>query len=200
MNILLVHGLGRTPGSLFPVAAALRKAGHHTHFFGYSSTIESLDGIVQRLVGKLKRLGSPIGLVAHSLGCILLRLALPRVPELRVHHFAMLGPPNQPPALARYFWRFLPFRIFSGSCGKMLATAGEYESIPIPSCPTTIFAGTAGPRGRLSLCGRDPSDGIVRVSETMMEGHTPLEYPVLHTWMMNDARIHAVIVSKMSQS
>ena len=200
MNILLVHGLGRTPASMFPVAAALRKVGHRVHFFGYSCTFESRDRIVRRLILKLQSFRSPIGLVAHSLGCILLRLALPHVPQLRIHHFAMLGPPNRPPRLAAVFWRWRPFRWFSQSCGKLLATASAYDSIPVPTCPTTIFAGTAGPTGRLGLCRGEPNDGVVRVTETVLDGHPPpVEYPVWHSFMMNDARIQAEIVRLMSE-
>ena len=46
MLVLLVHGLGRTPLSLFGLASALRRAGHRTRFFAYSPTFESLPRIV----------------------------------------------------------------------------------------------------------------------------------------------------------
>ena len=46
MNILLVHGLGRTPCSMFRLGTALRRAGHRTGYFGYSPTFESLTGIL----------------------------------------------------------------------------------------------------------------------------------------------------------
>ena len=149
---------------------------------------------------KLAGFDSPLGLVGHSLGGILLRIAIPLVPQLCVHHLVMLGTPNKSPRLAKFFWRLLPFRIFTRSCGKMLAHPAEYEAIPIPTCSTTNFAGTAGPRGRFSPFGNEPNDGVVGLSETVLEGHPPpIEYPVLHTWMMNDRRIHGQIVAKMSR-
>jgi len=198
VNILLVHGLGRTPASLFPLAAALRKAKHRVHFFGYSTTLQTWNRIVERLVVKLRTLASPVGLVGHSLGGLLLRAAIAKLPELKVHHFVMLGTPNRSPRLAGYFWRWLPFRMFTRTCGRLLAHSAESESLPIHDCPTTIFAGTAGPRGRLSPFGNDANDGLVAVSEAVLEGHPPpIEYLVLHTWIMNDRRIHAAIVDRM---
>jgi hypothetical protein len=83
----------------------------------------------------------------------------------------------------------------------MLAHAADYDSIPVPTCPTTNFAGTAGPRGRFSPFGNEPNDGVVGVTETILDGHPPsIELPVLHTWMMNDRRIHAAIADKMSEA
>src|SRR5580698_9849452 len=113
MQILLVHGLGRTPFSLFGLAAELRRNGHRTNSFCYSPTFEKFTGIIQRLVRRLRKLAihnRPVGLIAHSLGGILLRLALQEIPDLRVHHFIMLGTPNKPPRMARLAWRWRPFR------------------------------------------------------------------------------------------
>src|SRR6476661_5747963 len=103
MNVLLVHGLGRTALSMFGLAPALRRAGRHTLFFTYSPTLETLPRIVRRLTAKLRRMSrarEPVGLVAHSLGGLLLRMALADAPDVRVHRLVMLGTPNRPPRLA----------------------------------------------------------------------------------------------------
>src|SRR5437764_1844810 len=168
MIVLLVHGLGRTPLSLFGLAPALRRAGRRTRFFAYSPTLEPLPRIVRRLTAVLRELaarGRPVGLVGHSLGGLLLRMALPAVPELRVHHLVMLGTPNRPPRLARRAWRRFPFRLLTRGCGRFLACPDSIPVLPVPAVPYTLIAGTAGPRGRLSPFGDDPNDGVVAASE-----------------------------------
>lgn len=60
--------------------------------------------------------------------------------------------------------------------------------------PYTIIAGTAGPRGRRIPFGLEANDWIVAVEETKVRpGARPVTFPVGHTFMMNDHRVHAVI-------
>src|SRR4051812_48542261 len=111
MVVLLVHGLGRTPLSLFGLAPTLRRAGHHTPFFAYSPTLESVPSIVRRLTERLRLLpnrGRPVGLVGPSPGGLPLRLATPHAPELCAPPLVILGPPTPPPRLARHASRFPP--------------------------------------------------------------------------------------------
>ena len=205
MKVLLVHGLGRTPCSMFGLGAALRRAGHRTLYFGYSPTLESLPTILSRLKTKLQFLardGEPVGLAAHSLGGLLLRLSLLEVPELRVHHFAMLGVPNRPPRIAACFWKWRLFRAFTRQCGRFLASAEAIPAIPLPTYPYTVIAGTAGPRHPRLLFGTEPNDGIVAVSETRLRDEDqPRLFPLLHSFIMDDRAVqHAVLAAMMSES
>ncbi|MDB5309707.1 MAG: Alpha/beta hydrolase family protein [Gemmataceae bacterium] len=201
MNVLLVHGLGRTPLSLFGLAPTLRRAGHRTLFFAYSPSLETLPHILRRLADKLRLLarpGRPVGLVAHSLGGLLLRLALPQVPELRVHRLVMLGTPNRPPRLAGIASRWLLFRCFARDCGRFLASTDDIPTIAPPAVPYTLIAGTAGPRGRWSLFGDDPNDGIVAVSEVPIRDTDPVTLlPSWHSFMMNDRAVRRAVVAAM---
>jgi pimeloyl-ACP methyl ester carboxylesterase len=202
MLILLVHGLGRTPFSLFGLASSLRRAGHRTRFFGYSSTLESVPRIVRRLTGTLRdlsRCNEPVGLVGHSLGGLFLRMALPEVPALRVHHLVLLGTPNSPPRMARLAWKwFPPFRLFARGCGRLLMSPEAFSRLPEPRVPFTVIAGTAGPRGRGSPFGSDLSDGLVAVEEARVPGAEPVLLPVLHAVMMNAIAVQERILAIMS--
>lgn len=185
MLVLLVHGLGRTPVSLFGLASALRQAGHHTRFFGYSPTFETLPRILRRLERRLRSLtnsGRPVGLVGHSLGGLLLRLALDRVPSLRVHHFVMLGTPNRGSFMARWASRWLPFRLFTRDCGRFLATC---ESLPELRVPCTAIAGTGGPLGRYLPFGREPNDWIVSVAEATIDPQSTMTFSAVHSFLMD---------------
>jgi hypothetical protein len=199
-SALLVHGLGRTPVSMFPLAGPIRRAGVRPHFFGYSASVESMPRIVARLKRTLTN-RRPEFLIGHSLGAILLRLALTELPPTAVKHFLMLGPPNQSPRLARYFVKWgLPFRLFAGSSGRFLSDPDEFLRLHPPPCPTTVFAGTAGPTGRFSPFGSEPNDGIVSVSETRLDdSHEPIQIPALHTWIMSHPTVHRYLRDVMSR-
>lgn len=190
-NALLVHGLGRTPVSMFPLAGVVRRAGFRTHFFAHSCTLEPFDGIVRRLVRVFNRV-RPRVVVAHSLGGILTRMALPRV-GVPPERLVMLGTPNHPPRLAARVWKWRPFRWLFGTCGRFLAHPAEYERLPAASVPCTVIAGTAGPVGKFSPFGNDPNDGVVSVSETELSGADTHLVPAWHTWMMAHPQVHAVV-------
>ncbi len=202
MQVLLVHGLGRTPLSLFGLAAALRRAGHRTRFFGYSCTLESVPRITRRLNATLCDLSScdePVGLVGHSLGGLLLRMTLPEVPELRVRHLVTLGTPQSLPRIATLAWRwFPPFRVFTRDCGRLLSSLDRYKQLPELAVPFTLIAGTAGPRGRWTLHGDEPNDGVVTVEETRHGDAEPVLVPGLHSFLMDSAAARERILAMMS--
>ena len=197
MRVLLVHGLGRTPLSMFSLARSLRAAGYSTLLFGYSPTFEPLPRILRRLTERLRLLArtrEPVGLVGHSLGGLLLRMAIPNVPDLRVHHLVMLGTPNRPPRIARFAWRFHPFRWVTRDCGRFLSCTESILKLAPPSVPYTLIAGTAGPHRFWG----EANDGIVAVSETrILDTDTPLLVPAWHSFIMNHPAVQRVVLATM---
>ena len=75
MQVLFVHGMGRSPLSGWPLLRRLRRAGFQTHNFGHWVCTESFGAIVGRLNEQLIRLAraGDYVLVGHSLGGVLLR-------------------------------------------------------------------------------------------------------------------------------
>ncbi|MEL6601870.1 MAG: alpha/beta hydrolase [Cyanobacteria bacterium J06614_10] len=188
MNILLIHGLGRTPLSLWTLGNILQKAGHHPTFFGYTSVLHSFDDIAQRLRLQLRSLSQlgPYGIVSHSLGGILTRAALTNANFPPPAHVVMLAPPNQSPLAARLANRLFPFRWYARQCGQNMAAPAFYQQLPILTSPYTLIAGTAGPTGPLSPFGHEPNDLILSISEVRMHPKdTPLLVPALHSFIMN---------------
>jgi hypothetical protein len=55
MDMVLIHGMGRTPLSMMRLRRRLRRAGHHPVLFGYAPTFESLQGATARLVKLIER-------------------------------------------------------------------------------------------------------------------------------------------------
>lgn len=196
MLIILVHGLGRTPLSMCGLAASLRHVGHHTRFFGYSPTLESVPRIVGRLTRLLSHLAPhPIGLVGHSLGGLLLRRALAAVPELRVRRLVLLGTPNPPARAAVIASRFAPFRWLTRDCGRFLRSS---EAVQVPTVPYTLVAGTAGPTGRWSPFGNDANDGLVSVAEArIVPTDEPVLVPAMHTFLMDHPAVRRAVAAAM---
>ena len=196
MNVLLVHGLWRTPLSFVMLVRRLRHWGYHTEHFSYAAIAQRYDAIVARLRDRLEGLAArgSYAVIGHSLGGILLRSALHGMSGTPPRHFVMLGTPNQPPRLARMLGVSVAYRWLMGECGTKLTSSEFYARLPYPLTPYTIVAGTAGPRGRWSPFRGEPNDGIVAVSETQIGPDDPVVVlPVTHTFMMNNAAVHAVI-------
>ncbi|MDJ0597574.1 MAG: alpha/beta hydrolase [Crocosphaera sp.] len=200
MKILLIHGLSRTPLSLVGLEWYLQQKGAETEQFGYLAFAETFEKIVKRLREHLQNLGhqGAYGVVAHSLGGLLMRAALGISSLERPQHIVMLGTPNQPPRLARYAWRVPPFQWWTGQCGFNLTNPAFFSSLPKLDSPYTIVAGTGGLRGFWNPFGDEPNDGIVAVSETRLrEQELIIELPVTHTFMMNDRRVQKTVAQAL---
>ena len=203
MNILLIHGLGRTPLSMLGLSLYLQRSGFPTQLFGYAAFAESYDRIVDRLQTRLHQLAvqGSYGIVAHSLGGVLTRSALATTEIPLPQHVVMLGPPNQPPRLAQMVWPLLPFQWFTGTCGANLASPAFYDQLPGLEATYTIIVGTSGPRGAWSPFGMDVNDGLVALSETtLLDTDQRQEFPGIHGFMMNQHSVQAAVVQALRQS
>ena len=197
MKVLLIHGLSRSPLSLLGLEQSLQRLGLATEQFGYLALTESFDRIVERLRLRLQTLASQgdYGIVAHSLGGLLTRVALGLGSIELPKHIVMLGTPNQLPRLAPHAWQlFPPFRWWTGQCGYNLINPKFFAALPPLKSPYTIVAGTGGHRGFLSPFGDELNDGIVALNETRLSDRDRLiQLPVLHTFMMNDAKVQKTV-------
>lgn len=200
MNVLLIHGLARSPQSLRGLEWHLKQAGAVTEQFGYMAFAETYDRIVERLKIKLQALSQqgPYAIVAHSLGGLLTRSALGLSDIAAPAHIVMLGTPNQPPRLAAHAWRFPPFQWISGQCGFNLTCSAFFAEMPGLHSPYTIVAGTLGPRGPLSPFGEEINDGIVALCETRLSTTDLIvQLPVMHTFMMNDRQVQTTVIQAL---
>ena len=179
MRALLVHGIARTPLSLFRLGRDLRRIGCAPEYAGYVATIESFARIsdrVNRRVAAMAGAGDDYVLIGHSMGGLLLRIAAaalpPSLPAPR--HLIMLGTPNHSPRLARRLHDSFFYRLVHGECGDVLADQNIFADIPSPTYPSTIIAGTRGVWGHGSPFGDEPNDGIVALSEARLTADIPV--------------------------
>jgi pimeloyl-ACP methyl ester carboxylesterase len=198
MQVLLIHGMGRTALSMFRLGRELRQAGHSVRLVGYLAAVEPFAKIVRRVREECARAGvtGPYAVVGHSLGGLLARVALGENPAwfpVPVH-LIMLGTPNQAPRQARRYGRLLPYRWLNGECGQLLMQPEFFARLPPLTIPYTIVAGTRGGPDRTPF-GDEPNDGVVAVSETVLSAaDRPVTFPARHTFMMNDRRVRALIL------
>lgn len=202
MQVFLVHGMGRTPRSLALLAWRLERAGMRTARFGYNVRAQPLAHITERFVQFVReRASAPYAIVGHSLGNVIARAAWPELPH-GLSHLVMLAPPNQPSKLATYFGahRVLGgvFRALTRDAGARVADPEFYASLPIPTVPTTVFAGTVGPRAAWLPHGGAITDGVVALDETHLPGADHREVAAIHTLIMNDAEVTRAIVELLS--
>ena len=83
MQILFVHGMGRTSLSGAPMLFYLRENGYLTNSFGYSAALSDFESIQNRLGRKITQIATQgeYVLIGHSLGGVLIRNALNNLPE-----------------------------------------------------------------------------------------------------------------------
>ena len=88
-QVLLVHGLWRTPVCMLGLGRRLRAEGLAARQFGYVTVAQPYHRIVNRLVVQLSAMSAtgPYAVVGYSLGGVLLRAALALVDGPQPVHF-----------------------------------------------------------------------------------------------------------------
>lgn len=197
MLAILVHGMGRTPLSQLLLARRLRRHGFRVELFGYS-TLQSFNTCRARLVSRLRVLEShePFILVGHSLGCVLIRAALPRLEPTRPVACFFLAPPSKVTKAARFFAKNPLYRLLTRDSGQLLANEAFMASLPKPAVPTRVYAGTAGWKGRFSPFNGEDNDGILAISETPLDADSQIvRVPTVHTFIMNSRFVSSDIAA-----
>lgn len=193
MDVVLIHGMGRTPLSMMRLRRRLRRAGHRAVLFGYSPTFETLQGATARLVRLIDRRISTrnYALVGHSLGTVIIRTALGYLENRAPCACFFLAPPMLVCKAARFFSRFWPYKLLMGEMGQLLADESFMLRLPMPPVPTRIYAGVGGPRAAWLPFGMEANDGILSVSEaTGRFKAMAVEVPSIHAFIMHSKRVY----------
>jgi hypothetical protein len=185
--------------------SAVRDAGGYNAFcMSYPTTrgsvethARSLDNVIRSLEGI-----SEINFIAHSLGNLVVRhwlkdfaaaeRTLPKGQSFG--RMVMLAPPNRQPQLATILVRGMLAQFVAGPAAEQLASGWEKlePSLGTPSFDFGVLAGGKNDgRGFNPLIPGD-DDGVVTVESTRLPGARDFRLlPVLHSFFMNDPRVHA---------
>jgi len=208
--VLVLHGLGRTRGSMRSLAKHLRQNGDATVLrVSYPSTRAGIDAHALALASIVAHLDGvdEIDFVAHSLGNLVIRRYLSQAAESaagqadpRIRRVVMLTPPNQGSRRGSLWdesgWFGGMYRSVLGDSGTQVASAWESIAprLATPRCEFGILAGGRGDeRGwHEQLPGDD--DGTVTVAETLLAGARDfIVVPVRHTFFADDPRVQEYV-------
>ena len=202
MQVLFVHGMGRSQVSGWPLLWRLRRAGLHTYNFGHWVSCESFATIITRLGTRLMELGShgDYVVVGHSLGGVLLRQALQTLPGTTrlPKRLFLLGSPVQVSSIAARMGSNPLYRLLTGDCGRLLGSPQRMAAVGTPAVPVTAVVGVKGWSLFAGLLPRESNDGVVTESETSAPWLTDVvRLPVTHTFLPSDARVTEVILGRL---
>jgi hypothetical protein len=187
------------------IERALVNHGYRVINLGYPSRaadIATLATNVGRQIATLEG-DAPIDFVTHSLGGILLRVAVATrvLSTQRIRRVVMLGPPNGGSELADILPRIPVFgwiyRQITGPAGLELGTApkGVIGRLPPVSFDVGVIAGNRSFNPVFSALLGDANDGKVRVERARVEGMKDfLVVPYWHPLMMYSPKVVAQVL------
>lgn len=175
-TVILLHGLGRRPGSMRWLAGQIEAAGFRTVNHGYPSTGHPIAALVEEhvrpVVREAQAVSDRVHFVTHSLGGILVRALAARDALPEGTRVVMLAPPNAGSAVADLVRDLGPFRWWCGPALDELGTdaaRGPQALAPLKAevgviagdrCVYPWFARTLG----------SPNDGLVCVEGAKLDG------------------------------
>ncbi len=205
MKILFVHGMGRTPLSGAPMLLRLRTSGHEVDTFGYSTAVNAFDAIRDRLLRKILQVASDgdYALIGHSLGGVLLRSALNKLPSgvKQPKHVFLLGSPIKSARLAKGLRSRFLYRAMTGDCGQLLASDQRMGAIGAIRAKTTLIIGTRGLQIARRPFKGEINDGVVAASEARADwAAEEVLVPIIHTFLPASTRVAEIILQRLSHN
>ena len=174
-RVILLHGLVRTPLSMWRMERRLKAEGYTIENIGYPSRKHPIQTLAKMTVGKVLA-GKPntarLHFVTHSLGGILVRTYLKDHPDNRVGRVVMLAPPNQGCELVDHLKKLPLYRKIFGEAGTQLGThpTDLPKSLGAVEFCLGVIAGTCRRHFLPSTILPKPHDGRVSVASTRVIG------------------------------
>ncbi len=175
-SLVLLHGLGRTRWSLWPVAREAMRRGYQVHNLGYPSRSAPIEELAEDVAHRVRHIAGDgaVDVVTHSMGGIVLRAAVAAgiLPPEAIRRVVMLAPPNHGSELADRLRDLRVYRLATGPAGQQIGTSDDSVPRRLPPPPFEVGI-IAGRRSTNPFFGRvlgAESDGKVTVESTQLEG------------------------------
>ncbi len=167
-TIVCIHGLGRTPLSMWLIMLQAKRHGYHVLSWGYPSRKapgESHAELLASYLEKKKLPDGPVHFITFSLGGYVLSLFLKNRPQVEIGRVVMIAPPLGGSELIDEGIKWPLFADLLGPIVSELKTKPVYANHPELHPEIGIIAGSRGP-WPLSLFFSEPNDGKVSVRST----------------------------------
>ena len=202
MQLLFVHGMGRSPLSGGLMLWLLKRAGFRVRVFGYSVSFDDFVGIRARLVERISQVAAQgdYVLVGHSLGGVLLRAALNDLPSgtRKASHLFLLGSPVRPARLANRLRNNLIYKTITRDCGRLLGSAERMAELGPVAVPTTVVVGVRGLPWPKDPFDGELNDGVVARSEVCADwAGEEVHVPVGHTFLPASRCVARLILERI---
>lgn len=200
-TVALVHGLGRSVRSMQTLATRLTAAGFAPSTLDYPSRSDRLDVLIDLVAERLADLAAgdgPLHAAGHSMGGLILRGALARLPRERLGRLVMIGSPNQGVRLLARLGRLdLLARVFGAPVHDLVRGAPALQRLATPPMETGCIAGTRAfaafsPAAYASflLFPFTPRDGTVEVESVRFAGMADfVTVPASHMFMCDHPEV-----------
>ena len=194
--VVLLHGIGRSSGSMKAVAAHLADPttdrGYAILNVDYPSRSQSIEdlaaGLHQQLLSEGASSVSKLHFVTHSMGGLLVRELVKQSRPKNLGRVVMLAPPNQGSEVADFLAGNFLFKMIYGPAGQDLKTGNE--AFGAVDFPLGVIAGTTSIDPISSFILTGPNDGKVTVENTKVDGMADhLTLPVNHTFLMRNKTV-----------
>ncbi|MBN9229841.1 MAG: hypothetical protein BGO90_12625 [Legionella sp. 40-6] len=190
-EVVLIHGLMRTPLSMYSLKTYLQRQGLNVELYGYISARYTIHEHAQAFKKYIEHLiyKNPhykIHIVGHSLGGIIAREALAGLTaqEMKhIHSLIMLAPPNKGSRLALWSTRVPGLSATIKPLAELSSDDSSYvHKIPIPKVKIGIIAGKF--------------DAKVPPEYTRLQGQAePVVVNSTHTFIMNNPVVKRLVYS-----
>lgn len=203
MQVLFVHGMGRSPLSGARLLWLMRREGFSTASFGYAVTFSDFAAIRARLIARIINLAEKgeYLLVGHSLGGVLIRAAIGALPvgTRQPAHVFLLGSPVMPSRLAMKLSSNKLFRLLTRDCGHLLGSTSRMSELGTLQVPVTAIIGVKGNLLSRRHFDGELNDGVVALSEVAPGWITDqVRIETIHTLLPYDKQVAEIILGRLA--